>query len=720
MMMSTETQPAQFGRFQLVERIAIGGMAEIFLAKVKGAMGFEKSMVIKRILPQYADDADFLRMFVTEAKLVCHLEHPNIVQVHELGEIDGQYYIAMETVAGIDGRRLWRTLAKRRQRLPGVLSLYIVSEFLKGLDYAHRAVGPEGRLLGVVHRDISPSNVLISFRGDVKIGDFGIALVEHESRTQAGVLKGKYGYMSPEQVAGVKVDHRSDLFSAGVVLTEFLLGRRLFLGRNDFETLDKVLNVRLDVLEENADALPGEVVGILRQALMREPHERFQSAREFHDAIMELLYSQGKRITNETLAAFMAQHVVPHLERPSNLRGSQSGMFPASPSNSPMVPGAVTPETNLLEQVKPKAQVAAPEADAQPIADAALEAATASPPSERTSSSVGQELALNPQEIPAEEGEALDLLETGDINLDSQSQSLSDDSIPGRKRPSVLVHQVLADADRPRTDKLPDFRGRLSARSVTKVLFRFFVVSESGLLTMTGPHAHGEQEDLVNWIHDLRVNNGYSGQAPRQSLQRTCELHFNEGKPILASADRTEEEVVAFLIRTGVVEKEMVKETVERKPKRALMPALIALEHVGPLQVSRHITAFIMDNVLDTFGWREGSFAFFRDRSCSSEAFPIGLAGMALILQGVGALQEGTLDSYFLGIRGRRTAPNRTPPMWIGAFKPDENMSAVYRTAAESPTIDELLARCLKEGDPLRMKQALYLLIECDMVLLTG
>ena len=719
MSMSSEIQPVPFGRFHLIERIAIGGMAEIFLAKVQGAMGFEKSMVIKRILPQYADDADFLRMFVTEAKLVCHLEHPNIVQVHELGEIDGQYYIAMETITGIDGRQLWRTLARRRQRLPGVLSLYIVSEFLKGLDYAHRAVGPDGRLLGVVHRDISPSNVLISFRGDVKIGDFGIALVEHESRTQAGVLKGKYGYMSPEQVAGVKVDHRSDLFSAGVVLTEFLLGRRLFLGRNDFETLDKVLNVRLDVLEENADALPGEVVGILRQALNREPHERFQSAREFHDAIMELLYSQGKRITNETLAAFLAQHVVPHLQRPTKASGSISGMYPASPSGSPMVPGSVTPETQQLQRL-PRVEEARKE-DEPPAVDQAPTPGTLPGSDPGAAEAVGQEMALNPQEIPAEEGEALDMLDSGDdVNLDGQSQSKTDSSIPGRKHPSVLVHQVLADADRPRTDKLPDFRGRLSARSVTKVLFRFFVVSESGLLTMTGPHAHGVQEELVKWVHELRVKHGYSGLYPRQSPQRTCELHFNEGKPILASADRTEEEVVAFLIRTGVLDKDQVVETVEQKPTRALMPALIALEHVGPLTVSRHITAFIMDNVLDTFGWREGSFAFFRDRSCSSEAFPIGMAGMSLIRQGVGALREGTLDAYYHEVRMRRAAPNRTPPMWIGAFKPDEDMSRVYRAAAESPTIDELLTRCLKEGDPLRIKQALYLLIECDMVLLTG
>ncbi|MBW2735617.1 MAG: serine/threonine protein kinase [Deltaproteobacteria bacterium] len=304
-------QPEDFGRYRLERRIAIGGMAEIFAAKVFGAMGFQKSVVLKRILPQFAEDSEFLRMFITEAKLVCHLEHPNIVQVYELGEVDGQYYMAMEHVHGIDARQLWRTLAKRKQRLPGALALFIVAEFVKGLDYAHRAVGADSELLGVVHRDVSPSNILLSFRGDVKIGDFGIALVQQESTTQAGVLKGKYGYMSPEQVAGLNVDHRSDIFAAGIVLAELILGRRLFLGRSDFETLDKVMNVRLDVLEKHESALPLELVAIIHRALQRNPVDRYQSAREMQDEIADFLHHTPDRITNETLAAFVAQHVAP-------------------------------------------------------------------------------------------------------------------------------------------------------------------------------------------------------------------------------------------------------------------------------------------------------------------------------------------------------------------------------------------------------------------------
>ena len=284
----------------------------------------------------------------------------------------------------------------------------------------------------------------------------------------------------------------------------------------------------------------------------------------------------------------------------------------------------------------------------------------------------------------------------------------------------MLVHQVLVDADRPRTDQLPDFRGRLSTRSMAKVIFRFFVVSESGLLTMTGPHAGGKRGELVLWIHETRIKHGWQGPAPRRAPQRTCELHFNEGKPNLASADRTEEEVVAFLICTGVLTKEQVSEAIEHRPKRHLIPALVVQEHLGPLQVSRHITEYVLSTVVDTFGWRGGSFAFYRDRSCSNEAFPMGQDSIQLLLKGVDALEEEMLDSYLSGISHRRAAPNRPPPMWIGAFKPDANMSAVYRAAGESPTVEELLAHCIKEGEPRRIKQALYLLIECDMVLLAS
>lgn len=246
-----ETFPSKFGRYTLVERLATGGMAEVFKAKIVSAHGFEKLLVIKRILPHLAADKTFVAMFIDEAKLTAQLVHPKIVQVTDFGEVAGQYFIALEYVDGFDALALLRTSAQRQVRLPVPICLFIVQEVLDALDYAHNARDAEDKSMRLVHRDISPSNVFISRRGDVKLGDFGIAHAqERESKTQAGTLKGKYGYMSPEQVIGATLDGRSDLFAVGIVLAEMLMGRRLFTAPNDLDVLLMVRDGRLDRLDK--------------------------------------------------------------------------------------------------------------------------------------------------------------------------------------------------------------------------------------------------------------------------------------------------------------------------------------------------------------------------------------------------------------------------------------------------------------------------------------
>ena len=241
--------PSRFGRYTLIERLATGGMAEVFKAKIVSAHGFEKLLVIKRILPNLAADKTFVSMFIDEAKLTAQLIHPKIVQVTDFGEENGQYYIALEFVDGFDGLALLRLSAQKHARLPIPICMFVASEVLDALDYAHNAVDVDGKPMHLVHRDISPSNVFIARRGDVKLGDFGIAHAqERESKTQAGTLKGKYGYMSPEQVTGGDLDGRSDLFSVGIVLAEMLMGKRLFSAPNDLDVLLMVRDGRLERL----------------------------------------------------------------------------------------------------------------------------------------------------------------------------------------------------------------------------------------------------------------------------------------------------------------------------------------------------------------------------------------------------------------------------------------------------------------------------------------
>ncbi len=215
----TEKFPQAFGRYQLKERLALGGMAELFLAEVAGAHGFAKSVVIKRILPTLAEDAQFTSMFISEAKFTAQLSHPNIAQTLELCNEGKQLFIVMEYIDGLDVLALLRECAHRRSRVPAEVSVYIIKEVLDALDFAHKLTSDDGKPLGIVHRDVSPSNIILSTRGDVKLIDFGIAHAMAETgKTNSGTLKGKYGYMSPEQVLGQEISPKSDVFAAGVVL----------------------------------------------------------------------------------------------------------------------------------------------------------------------------------------------------------------------------------------------------------------------------------------------------------------------------------------------------------------------------------------------------------------------------------------------------------------------------------------------------------------------
>lgn len=300
--------PSTFGRYQLLERLAIGGMAEIFRARQSGAHGFEKILVIKRILPHLAADPEFLAMFIDEAKLQCALQHPKIVQVFEFGEADGQYYIALEYVDGMDALGLLRACAHRRQRLPVRLAVHIACEVLDALDYSHSQRGADGQPLGIVHRDVSPSNVFISRRGDVKLGDFGIARAtekQRQSKTQAGTLKGKYGYMAPEQVIGGDIDGRADLFAVGIVLSEMLMGRRLFTAPNDLDVLLMVRDARLDRLNRYGGDIPPALRKILDRVLARDPESRYPTAGALRDTLQEFLFESRQRVTAGDLGLFL-------------------------------------------------------------------------------------------------------------------------------------------------------------------------------------------------------------------------------------------------------------------------------------------------------------------------------------------------------------------------------------------------------------------------------
>ncbi|MBL0216134.1 MAG: serine/threonine protein kinase [Myxococcales bacterium] len=299
--------PKNIGRYQILDRLAVGGMAELFKATLTGDHGFEKLVAIKKILPHLATDKSFVEMFIDEARITAQLDHRHIVQVFELGNDADTPYIAMQFVDGLDVLALLRECARAQIRLPAELCALIARDVLDALDYAHNAVGNDGRALGIIHRDISPGNVLLSWRGDVKLTDFGIArAAERRHKTEAGTLKGKYGYMSPEQVSGSEIDTRSDLFSVGILLAEMVMARRLFTSTNDLDILLMVRDARLDRLHKYASEFPIELRVLTVRALQRRPEDRWQSAAQFRDALDEWI-RRTSGVQSRDLAALIGQ-----------------------------------------------------------------------------------------------------------------------------------------------------------------------------------------------------------------------------------------------------------------------------------------------------------------------------------------------------------------------------------------------------------------------------
>ncbi len=281
-----------FGRYQLLEKIAAGGMAEVFKARMSGEEGFEKIVAIKRILPHMADSSDFITMFIDEAKLAAQLTHSNIIHIYDLGKVDAYHYIAMEYVEGKDLRSILKQGPERGWPLPLELALFIASKVANALDYAHRRLGSDGRELDLVHRDVSPQNILISFEGDIKLCDFGIAKAATKmSQTQTGALKGKLQYMSPEQAWGRKVDRRTDIYALGLVLHEMLTGDRLFTGDTDLAILEQVRDAVIALPSTKNPDVPERVDQIVLRALSKDPAARFQNASEFEKEINAVLYS---------------------------------------------------------------------------------------------------------------------------------------------------------------------------------------------------------------------------------------------------------------------------------------------------------------------------------------------------------------------------------------------------------------------------------------------
>jgi tetratricopeptide (TPR) repeat protein len=301
----TEIQPVRFGKYLLLNKIAIGGMAELFQAKITSVEGFEKLVAIKRILPHLAEDEELVNMFIDEAKLAAMLTHQNIVQIYDLGSMENTYFIAMEYIHGKDLLTILSKSREERRPLPPEYALYIASRICAGLAYSHNLKDFQGIALNLIHRDISPQNILVTYEGEVKIVDFGIAkAAKRRSGTRVGMIKGKVAYMSPEQAAGQSIDNRSDIFSTGILLYEMLTGKRMFEG-TDLEILRRVRKTEFIPLESMVTDLPPRLYEVLHRALSQDPELRYQSCTDMLTALDECMSAFPVRPSAELLGQHM-------------------------------------------------------------------------------------------------------------------------------------------------------------------------------------------------------------------------------------------------------------------------------------------------------------------------------------------------------------------------------------------------------------------------------
>jgi eukaryotic-like serine/threonine-protein kinase len=330
------SDPPQIGRYQVIRHLATGGMAQIYLARMDGMASFERHVVLKTILANRANDRRFINMFLDEAKLAATLNHQNIAQVYEVDQADGAYFMAMEYVHGENCRAILETSIRRGVVIPFELAILIISGAAAGLHHAHERKGKTGQALNIVHRDVSPANIMVGYDGSVKVLDFGIAKAEERfTQTLGATIKGKYGYMSPEQCKGKGIDRRSDIFALGIVLYELTTQRRAFRGRDDFDTMKRIVASDLTLPSSLVPGYPSALEGIILKALSTDPDERYSDAQAMIEALDVFTQRSKLTCTNTAMARFMVQlfgeprepweNVVVDGVRPGSSSSSESG-----------------------------------------------------------------------------------------------------------------------------------------------------------------------------------------------------------------------------------------------------------------------------------------------------------------------------------------------------------------------------------------------------------
>jgi serine/threonine-protein kinase len=669
--MTTSTTPAplRLGPYELLRRIATGGMAEVYLARRAGPHGFQKLVAVKRILPQYASDPDFVAMFIDEARVCARLGHPNIVQVFDFGEQDGELYMAMEYVDGTTGARLIRAGANRGDDISIDVCLHTVLSVLRALDYAHGARDDGGRPLSLVHRDVSPGNVLIDRSGAVKLTDFGIArAAEIERRTDAGQLKGKLGYMSPEQVVGRDLDARSDIFTVGIVLAEMLILRPLFTGGKELDVLLRIRDADVAAIDRAGARVPDDVRAVLFRALARDPALRWPSAGAFAEALEEIVRRRRLQVGPSRLAACVERF----------------GLVAPEEIDEDTEPGTTTIPVKAEAPSPRSARDSEPTVPGSPSIPAAPAPKTVSPAVYRVCRPDGE--VLGPMGFPA----LIELFATGEVGS---------------------------------TARIAREQGRFKAAAEYPELSRFMFSPalkwDADFPSDAGP-AELDPARLPTRIFHLAVRRETGALVLRDGARRK-RIFFVEGSPECVTSTEKKELLGEFLIRRGQVlrmELEMGLAMLPRFGGR-IGDALVGIGVLRPIELFRAIHDQTQERLVDAFGWKRGEIAFARGVRSQEETFPLGVDTYELLGRGIrSGYGYEELQAMLAPVYEEVLEPVVVPLVRLEMFRLPEREAAVIESVTGKTTLAKLLAEQTSAGasDPEEVMRAVFLGLACELL----
>ncbi len=747
----------------------MGGMAELFIATSPGEHGFEKKVVIKRLLPHLVADETYTAMFIDEAKLTARLVHPKIAQTFELGKVDDALYIAMEYVDGIDVLALLREYAAKRRRVEPQFAAWIAHEVLDALDYAHNLTGDDGQKLGVIHRDISPSNVLLSLRGDVKLVDFGIARAvdpERAHKSKSGTLKGKYGYMSPEQVIEQNLDQRSDVFSVGVVLAELLTGRRLFAAPNELDVLLMVRDAKLHRFEKYGMDLDRGLADIVRKALKKPVDERYQSAAQFRDAIGEWLYESRHRVTTKQIADVVHDLRDAVLDRrnktnhPGNavLEDIVISRAPSETDGAPLIlieAGDSMPVVSVSYEGAP-AQHETPRQHPRGVSVSDL-AASATPQTTRAETvgarptSVGHappkppaKPAPKPGPKPAEERS----------RRTAESVPLQAAGTPGRRRTieipplsrdgsvEVPIADTISAAVEAITMPDPPAEPMHMPANDDSMIRAFDDLTEepsprSQVTPPTAEEALRKRPPTPPALADIAEPPDDAGEfsvtSPLRVMFRLMtaratgllvvavggikkEIYVRDGQPEYVSSNVANELFGNYLVTKGVLSDGELAMALAMMPHYGgkLGDTLVGLGLLKPLEVFRHLTRQVRSKIIDVCTWNKGSFGWYAGRENPREAFPLDFNAFEILGAGAMSQSDDQTESWIAKQNSLRLRASRTRRVGPERFEV-KGLVALCELLDGKRTVGELVDLSQDQAERLRTARMLCLLESCDL-----